>query len=194
MVPTIDLKALYCTREYHNWDHIVQVKQAFAEFEPISDVMNVVIEYHDVVYEAGSSYNEELSALLSISALSSSTDKVFAIEAIQASKKHVATGVSLIDLFLDADMSILAAPFETYLKYVQNIRKEYWQYADADFKKGREKFLKSFNGFITPEFSKKYNERAYENINKELQGMCPTHSRLELAITRQYVKYIAENS
>lgn len=186
MVPSINLKAIYGSRPYHNWDHVVQVKQAFIEFAPISNVMNVVIEYHDVVYEAGSIYNEDISALLSISALDSSSDKAFAMEAILASKKHVATGVRLIDLFLDADMSILAAPFDVYAKYVQNVRKEYWQYTDAEFKKGREVFIKSFKGFITPEFSEKYKERAYENINKELQGFCPIHSSLELAVTRQH--------
>jgi len=74
---------------------------------------------------------------------------------------------------LDADLSVLGKDFETYLKYTQNIRKEYSIYPDFLYKPGRKKVLKHFleleSIFKTEYFKEKYEARAKENIAKELQ-------------------------
>lgn len=73
-------------------------------------------------------------------------------------------------LFLDLDMSILAADREDYDVYTQNVRKEYSHFDDENFVKGRSHFLKGLDGvkiFRSGLFAD-LNQKAEENIKWEL--------------------------
>lgn len=156
----------YMRRPYHNLDHLVQVRQALGEFIEIDKELEVTIDLHDVVCKPGSADNEALSA--DIAADLYPEYEAFVREAIMATKRHEATGNRKIDLFLDADMSVIGLPWPEYDKYRKAIRKEYSAYSDEEFREGRMKFLRSFSGFITEEFNHKYLEQAKYNIRREL--------------------------
>lgn len=160
------IEQVYNLRPYHNMRHLSQMVAALSEFVEIDETLQIAINYHDIVYEVGSPNNEEFSAI--IAANHYPEHAVFVGRAIRATKEHTKTGDKRIDLFLDADMSILAADTNEYEIYTENIRKEYAKFSDVEWSEERKKFLQSFRGFITPEFSK-YNSKAFENIVRELE-------------------------
>lgn len=160
--------ALLATRNrpYHNTDHLWQVRETLEQFIEVDDELITAIDFHDIVYEPGSSENEVRSANKAADMYPEHAEFVW--KAIMATKYHKATGNHKIDLFLDADMSILGMPWPQYDAYRKAIRKEYAAFSDEEFKKGRKAFLKSFNGFITDEFNNKYRDQAMSNIRREL--------------------------
>jgi predicted metal-dependent HD superfamily phosphohydrolase len=79
------------------------------------------------------------------------------------------------NLFTDADLSILGQPWETYLAYAQNVRKEYGQYPKIIYRSGRKKVLRHFlemeRIFKTEYFFEKYEICARKNIEQELENL-----------------------
>src|SRR5262249_29142305 len=119
-----DLKKRYGEpqRAYHTWAHIEQLLALFEEAKPrLHDPIAVLyaILYHDAIYEPTRSDNEEKSAEL-VSSLNSDildqSTKAKAAALVLATKHHaVPAGLSSGDaedaaMFLDMDLSILAAP------------------------------------------------------------------------------------
>jgi predicted metal-dependent HD superfamily phosphohydrolase len=99
----------------------------------------------------------------------------FACELIMCTKKHEVNSVfsdierSDAKLFLDFDLSILAVDNkQDLLDFENNIRKEFCQFSDADYKEGRIKSLSSFatreNLFQSVQFAK-LNWRAHQNLS-----------------------------
>jgi predicted metal-dependent HD superfamily phosphohydrolase len=76
-----------------------------------------------------------------------------------------------LDLFLDFDISILAKNWEGYRRYSEQIRQEYIHYPDNIYKPGRIKVLNllmSGGLFRTQLFQEKFEEKAKENMTKEI--------------------------
>ena len=77
------------------------------------------------------------------------------------------------NFLLDADLAILGQDRKIYENYIQHIRKEYSIYPDFMYKPGRKKvlihFLEFEEIFKTDYFKVKYEEKARENIQKELE-------------------------
>ncbi|WP_126653956.1 HD domain-containing protein [Chryseobacterium aureum] len=167
-------------RHYHNLLHLDNmfmeleaVKMNISDFRAVS----FSVFYHDVIYDATSKSNEEKSAAKAekrLAELHINQDIISIIsEQILATKSHQRSDQEDTNYLLDADLSVLGKDFETYLKYTQNIRKEYSIYPDFLYKPGRKKVLKHFleleSIFKTEYFKEKYEARAKENIAKELQ-------------------------
>lgn len=158
----------YNERNYHNKEHILQVLKSNKTW---NTTQMYAILFHDLVYSPISNTNEELSAkkakehLLSFNISDVDIGKVYQI--ILATKSHKATNDREIDLVLDADCSILGSDREMYARYVTAIRKEYFMFNDDEYKEGRLKFLRSFKGFITPEY-KVLDKKAEDNILFEI--------------------------
>lgn len=74
---------------------------------------------------------------------------------------------------MDLDLSILGKSKVEYENYYKNVRKEYKIYPDFMYNKGRIKALKSIlesdKIFKTDFFIHKYEEKARENINLEIE-------------------------
>ncbi|MDQ6812504.1 MAG: hypothetical protein M3040_01995, partial [Bacteroidota bacterium] len=95
---------------------------------------------------------------------------------ILATKDHkIPSGYPLqndLGLFLDFDIAILAAEWETYQLYSEKIRQEYMKYPDTVYKGGRQqalqKVLESGKIFITEDFVKSMEATARENISREV--------------------------
>lgn len=80
---------------------------------------------------------------------------------------------TLVRLFLDIDLSILATPQEKYDEYSSQIRTEYEYYPDEVFRQARMKALQVFLDreklFFTPYFCNKFESQARQNIARELK-------------------------
>ena len=77
-----------------------------------------------------------------------------------------------IQLFLDADMAILAADSARYRRYLRGVRSEYSHFDDEAFRTGRTTFLRSILGreriFLSEEVFKLWEEPARANLRAEL--------------------------
>ena len=77
-----------------------------------------------------------------------------------------------IQLFLDADMAILAADSARYRRYLRGVRSEYAHFDDEAFRIGRTTFLRSILGreriFLSEEALKLWEEHARANLCTEL--------------------------
>lgn len=169
-------------RHYHNLEHL---ENMFSELDFVKDkisnfsLISFSVFYHDVIYDATSTINEEKSAEfaeLRFKKLNVSQDPIEKISAqIIATKSHQQSEDNDTNYLLDADLSILGKDLETYLDYTKNIRKEYFIYPDLLYKPGRKKVLKYFleleNIFKTEIFKEKYEVRAKENMLFEIKNL-----------------------
>lgn len=170
-------------RHYHNLNHIAHL---FTFFERYMDritnpaVMGFAILYHDVVYDTFSADNEEQSAAFAEAHLRQLHVNAALIDKVQqfikATKDHeIQQSVSLpndMAFFLDFDMAILGADEHMYKMYSKKIRQEYSKYSDEVYKEGRklalQKILASEYIFSTGEFREEMEQKARENINREV--------------------------
>jgi len=77
------------------------------------------------------------------------------------------------ELFLDLDMSVLAAEPNIYDQYNAAIRKEFSIFPDELYHAGRksvlENFLKKENIFLSQFFKDNFEKQAKENVQRELE-------------------------
>lgn len=164
-------------RHYHNLTHLENmflelVKDRIENFSNIS----FSVFYHDVIYDASSKLNEEKSvefAKLRLEKLGLNKRDIEEIsKQILATKSHQKSENNDINYLLDTDLSILGKDIESYIKYTQQIRKEYSIYPDFLYKPGRRKVLQHFleleSIFKTEYFREKYEVQARKNIEFEI--------------------------
>jgi len=175
----LDLEKAYSnkSRHYHNLTHIKDMIMSFDNYHNQLDNPNEIlfsIFYHDVVYSASKKDNELKSAEYALSILSENIqlDKQLVFDAICATQQHQHNIMEDINWLIDFDLKILARDWNEYQIYFEQIRKEYRIYPDFLYKPGRAKALKHFleHEFIfqTEEFRKLYEEKARNNIEKEI--------------------------
>lgn len=167
------------SRKYHNLTHL---ENMILELENVKDEildydsLLFSIFYHDIIYKATSKDNEEKSAekaKIRLEKLNIPNDKIIRIyNQILATKSHKRSEDSETNFLLDADLAILGQDWEIYKNYTQQIRKEYSIYPDFMYKSGRKKVLTHFlefeEIFKINYFKEKYEEKARENIQREL--------------------------
>lgn len=180
-------------RFYHTLRHIFQLMQHFdtnKDHFSSTDNQTVVlwaIFFHDIIYDPSSKTNEDESAVFFRDTCSSFLptaiiSKVF--EYIIATKHHKQSAETTSDpdlkLFLDMDLSILAADAGDYEKYAQNIRQEYICYDNEAYKQGRSKVLETFLGanqerenwiFASEHFRLLWETKAKENLQFEFNKL-----------------------
>lgn len=172
------------TRHYHTVNHINQVLRKIASLKTEFNDINVAMLaafFHDVVYDVSKKDNEEQSATIAVEFLDDLCVQKSLIKEVEkiiiATKHHQATQSSDTNLFLDIDMSILAAARTTYLEYAAAVMKEYEKvYTPSEYKKGRlslfiEPTLALDKIFITDTFSP-YEKRARQNLSHEMKLIC----------------------
>lgn len=169
-------------RFYHDLSHL---EQLFSELQPLQfddwPTLLFSVVYHDVVYDVEQHMvmndNEERSAdfaerhLASFQYVPKKIDKCR--QQILATKKHSLSEDHDTNLFIDADLSILGQDWEVYNSYRSKIRQEFGVYPDSIFNAGRRKvllyFLQMEPLFKTPHFRQLYEEKAKENLRRELE-------------------------
>jgi predicted metal-dependent HD superfamily phosphohydrolase len=165
-------------RHYHNLHHIADLlAQAKTHQEHLEDADSVylAIFFHDIVYHASKSNNEEKSALLAEKILKEMKVEQSKIEKISkyilATKKHLPVPEENdLQFLLDADLSILASDSARYEQYTAQIRQEYSIYPDFLYKAGRKKALQSFleREQIFYFYGQDYEQKARKNIENEI--------------------------
>ncbi|SIR41098.1 HD domain-containing protein [Pontibacter lucknowensis] len=166
-------------RHYHNLEHIaymLELADRYKQESPQQDLLRFAIFYHDIVYKATRSDNEEQSAALAEERLHRlgipEVDILQVKEMIIATKSHQTHKNELINLLLDLDLAILGADQERYDRYSQGVRKEYSIYPDLIYKPGRRKVLQHFLAqehiYKTPELQEAFEDKARENLQREL--------------------------
>lgn len=157
--PLIDaLRARYSQpqRHYHSWRHIEALLRHYRRWEahlhrPVPVLW--ALYWHDAIYDPMAKDNEEKSAALLLregQGHLSEDDLGFAAAIIRATAKHcVPEGLGAEDtadlsLFLDMDLSILAAPPHVFDQYERDVRAEYAAIPEPAFRTGRAAVLKNF--------------------------------------------------
>lgn len=167
------------SRKYHNLTHLDNM---ILELEEVNDKITdydcilFSIFYHDIIYKATSKDNEEKSgeiAKIRLEKLNIPQEKIVRIyNQILATKSHKKSEDSDTNFLLDADLAILGQDWKIYENYTQQIRKEYSIYPDFLYNPGRKKvlihFLEFEEIFKTDYFKEKYEEKARENIQREI--------------------------
>lgn len=165
-------------RHYHTLQHL---EHMLRELEYIKDhtgdydAMLFALFYHDFVYKTTRTDNEAQSALKATERLVRlgvpESCRERSRRMILASATHAIQPDPDINLFTDADLSILGSSPERYKMYTKQVRKEYAAYPGFIYKKGRKKILEHFlqmeSLYKTDHFRALYEETARKNIAYE---------------------------
>lgn len=167
-------------RIYHNLRHIYFLLDLLENFGDCVNNKLIVffsIWFHDAIYDPQAKDNEKRSAELAINCLKDSTlpeKKISKIKKlILATEKHSAENLDSDGrIFLDFDLAILGAENEIYDEYAKAIRKEYDFVSEEDYKIGRgrvlQNFLKRETIYFTDVMREKFEEKARQNIEREI--------------------------
>ena len=169
-------------RHYHDHQHLQHMITLAEEFrEHIDDFQCLLfsIFYHDIVYDAKKSDNEERSADIAMKRLSEmglpTTTIQKCSQQILATKDHEEGSDNDTNLLLDIDVSILGSNQQQYEQYASDIRKEYNMYPNVLYKRGRKKVLRHFLDmeylFKTEAFRNRFEKQARKNIQAELNTL-----------------------
>lgn len=174
-------------RHYHTLDHIrallaLRAAHAAAFAEP--DVADLAILLHDIVYDPMRQDNEAASAAWArahLAQLGFSAATVETVSYFIELSRHDADGAAGIDpssdlaLFLDLDLSVLAAEPPVYREYALAIRREYAVYPDVLYRPGRarvlDRFLERSAIYQSERLRADWEQRARLNIETELRGL-----------------------
>ncbi len=135
------------------------------------------IWFHDAVYEPGRPDNETLSAEWARTSLAQEPNLAARVAHVIEMTKNHAEGEAHGDaaLFLDMDIAILGAPWETYCAYAAGIRREYPHIVDPAFAGGRGAFLakqlEQTRTFRTDLFEQELGETSRANMKWEFEEM-----------------------
>ena len=167
-------------RHYHTQAHIDALLGHLAAHRQLAREprhIEAAIWYHDVVYDPRRDDNEVCSAdvvrfeLMSIGWLGVDVERVALM--VEATQTHLADEADTDTLlFLDLDLSVLAAPPAAYDAYAVAIRAEYQWVPDDAYRAGRAAVLRTFAErsvlYRTPELRAAWEAGARANLAREL--------------------------
>lgn len=182
-------------RAYHHSGHLSQIltdlDRLYAHRTQGSTPLALVLAawFHDAVYEGAPGEDERRSEQLANTSLEPlvtagllSGDELQMVSLlVRATATHelpepadLPAGYESADiqLFLDADMAILAADSARYHRYLRGVRSEYSHFDDEAFRAGRTTFLRSILGrkriFLSEQALQLWEEPARANLQAEL--------------------------
>jgi predicted metal-dependent HD superfamily phosphohydrolase len=173
-------------RYYHTWEHVADcVEHLRGASCENPRVVFLALVFHDAVYVAGRSDNEQLSAQFAHDVLSAEQSipprELAEIERLIIVTKdhHARLGLAGRDeaTLLDIDLSILAAPRDRYARYAKQIRDEWVPSVTSDtlFRFGRRKFLRGMLAaphiYLSSSAQQHWDRSARENIAWEIDEL-----------------------
>ncbi|WP_299616637.1 hypothetical protein [Pelagibius sp.] len=172
-------------RHYHTWAHVEALLRLFDDVrDRLSDpaAVEAALYYHDAVYDPRASDNEARSAALlraDCAEVLSADSLAAAARLIEATAGHrlppdlSAPAQADAALFLDMDLSILAAPWPDFLAYEAAIRREYAHVEEAAFRSGRGAFLENLMNreklYFSSYFGAHFEVPARANLRRSLK-------------------------
>ena len=171
-------------RYYHSERHLDECLRELGGVTDITEASREVLQWailwHDAIYDATRSDNEELSADLAAEELTAcKVDKSIAEEVarlIMLTKGHrVEAADSLGALLVSIDLSILGSDEGRYREYVEGVRKEYAHVPDEAWRVGRSAvlthLLRAESLYPDPTFRARFEEQARKNMQTELSTL-----------------------
>ncbi|KAJ7589108.1 hypothetical protein C8J56DRAFT_937783 [Mycena floridula] len=179
-------------RHYHTLSHISYMLDGLDKkpLDVISDknTVELAIWFHDCVYDPvkGAPWNERESGrqweefATQSPCMEKYRESVSSLIECTISHKLPDTfpetsNATDAAIFLDLDISILAASPNEYDSYSENIRKEYKHYPVEDYRAGRIKVMQSFLNrtsiFLGPVETGDTELRAQTNLTREIEGL-----------------------
>jgi predicted metal-dependent HD superfamily phosphohydrolase len=167
-------------RRYHTLEHLAACLNAVdALADEAADVIAVrlAVWFHDAVYNRRPGEDEQASAALAedrLRRLKVATDRVAEVARLV---RLTATHQPAPDdrngaVLCDADLSVLGGTPESYARYAAQIREEYADIDEVDFRAGRRRVLEAFAAreplFRTVPAQALWEERARRNVRTEL--------------------------
>lgn len=180
------LRQLYneSARHYHNNSHIADLLAQLAQHHDAfadPEAAEAAIWFHDAIYDSKATDNEAQSAALAGDWLRDTADQnrlVRIVRMIEATAGHgLRDGIDADEamdtaLFLDMDLSILAAPQGRYDAYENAIRLEYGWVDETTWRERRAAFLRQFLArpfiFHTGAFRQSHEADARANMKRSL--------------------------
>lgn len=172
-------------RAYHNFGHVQALLRHYRDVadgpgwrQPLEVLLAVL--YHDAIYEAGRSDNEQRSAELARAAITrwlpdAGVDVARVETLIELTARHGSLQGDMLDadaaLFLDSDMAILGAPEAVFDAYDRGIGEEYrGKVPGFLFRLNRRRFLKKVlvqpRIFFSDFFHERYDAQARANLRR----------------------------
>lgn len=175
-VPWRALQEAYATgpRAYHTLEHVLDVARHWAsETWRQPNETFLAILFHDAVYVAGSSDNEEKSARF-FESLCGKNDRVTQLIGLTALHGKALAVDDEAAKFLDCDMAILGAPPEAFDRYEQQVAQEYVPVVGEDaYASGRRRFLERLlqadRIFLSGSFHARFDAQARDNLRRALR-------------------------
>lgn len=180
-------------RSYHNSAHLLEMLGHLDAFYSgrIPRPLALAAWFHDAAYKGTPGNDERRSAQLAATSLAplieagqlQRTELDATLTLIEATVHHTIpledqrleqAGLSFKDaeLFLDADVAILAADEPRYRRYCAGVRTEYGHIADTDFRQGRARILTDFLGrekiYLSQRGQVDFEQKARQNMAREL--------------------------
>lgn len=150
------LLTAYSTPErfYHTLEHLAEMFAIIDRLAPDIDdsgSIQLAIWFHDAVYDTQRKDNEERSAELArelLLPLGLPLGVIDRVEKLVQATAHLGSDEPPTDsntaALLDADLAILGAEPERYLRYLRDIRLEYGWVPESEFRMGRAAVLRKF--------------------------------------------------
>jgi predicted metal-dependent HD superfamily phosphohydrolase len=183
-----ELAAAYAQppRHYHTFDHAAEVVRCWRELHDAGQWQHpaetwLAALFHDAVYEAGATTNEQRSAELARAAIARwlpgrgiDADRV--AELIELTARHGKLEPDDVDaeaaLFLDCDMAILAADAAGFAAYDRGIAAEYAIVPPEAYAAGRRRFLEGLLAkpriYLSNHFHERLDAAARANLRRAL--------------------------
>lgn len=169
-------------RYYHNLSHIeAMFKNLLYVKNDIQDWDTILFSmfYHDIIYNPTRKDNEERSAALvkeRLQSISCNSKRIEnCVSQILATKSHSKNFDNDSNLFIDADLAILGQDETMYLNYCNQIRMEYHEIPDVEYKIGRKRVLQHFlemdSIYKTEFFKRKFEMQARRNVLEEIKKL-----------------------
>ena len=165
------------SRGYHDTRHLTEVLDRLDELAATTDFdpepVRLAAWFHDGVYD-GTADAEERSALWALAAGVPGADEVARL--VRMTEHHKPADDDLNGCALsDADLAILAAPFERYTEYAATVRREYAEIPDDLFAAGRAAILGDLLAkptlFHTAHAREHWEAAARANVERELSAL-----------------------
>lgn len=183
------LRKLYSApdRHYHDGRHVDdllgQLELHRVQFDD-ADAVEAAIWFHDAIYDSRAPDNEAQSAALAGEWLANSVEAsrlarikrlILATAGHGVASDADASEAADTALFLDMDLSILAAPAERYDAYEAGVRREYAWVDEATWRARRADFLRSFLArpriFATHAYHQQHERAARANMQRSLERL-----------------------
>lgn len=169
-------------RYYHNDEHINDCLRKLDVSKHLavhSDMVELALWFHDVIYDSKAKDNEEQSAVFCANALIKANvphEVVQSVSTLILITRHTGQPATEDEkLIVDIDLSILGEEQDKFERYERQIRQEYAWVPEEQFRVGRTAVLQGFINrksiYYTDFFQQRYELQARKNLVNSMSAL-----------------------